>query len=165
MNIQEEIDELKAKIEVLEKELQVQNQPCAKRWRGCQKQEYWAINDKDGHILAFEEWGDEMDNYRYITGNYFKTEEEAEEYKENFITKQKLKDLALRLNKGVEFDWKDMSQGKYFIYYLYNQGLRYHCATRSHYVGQIYCLDENFLHIATQEIGEEALIKLIKSGI
>lgn len=148
MNIQEEINELKERLEVLEKELKQQNQPSPKRWRACQDQVYWAINDKDGAALVFEKCGDEVDNYHYISGNYFKTKEEAEEYKENFITKQKLTDLALRLNKGIEFDWKDMSQGKYFIYYLYNQGLRYHCATRSHYVGQIYCLDENFLYVA-----------------
>lgn len=165
MNIQEKINELKKWLEELEKEVQKQTQSQTKRWRACRNHIYWAIADKDGDTLVLDERGADIDDYHYNSGNYFKTEKEALDYRDNVLTKQKLKDLALRLNKGVEIDWQDMHQAKYFIYYLYNQGLRYHCATTSHYIGQIYCVDEAFLYTAKQEIGEEALIKLIKSGI
>ena len=164
MNIQEEIDELKAKIELLEKELQAQNQPCPKRWRGCQDQLYWAINDKDGAALVFEECGDEVDNYHYNSGNYFKTEGQALAYRDNVLIKQQLKDLALELNNGVDIDWEDDTQTKYFIH-LAPKNQLYLNSTNRRTLGEVYCLDSTFLETAKQELGEGNLIKLIKSGV
>lgn len=106
------------------------------------------------------------DDKRYLLGNYFKTRQEAEEYKENLLTKQRLKDLALRLNNGVKIDWNNDTQSKYTMSYreISNE---LHPVTwhENRYMGAVYCLDKHFFKIATQEIGEDKLIKLMKSGV
>lgn len=110
---------------------------------------------------AFQE-----DLFRFYSGNCFKTKQECEEYEENLLTKQALKDLALELNDGVELNWQDTNQTKYFIYYE-NQDCMLYSDYRSlsQSIGQVYCLNNNFISIAKDRIGEEKLIKLIKSGV
>lgn len=119
----------------------------------------------DGYIGSTH-WGiEDTDLFRFNTGNCFKTEQEAEEYAENLLTKQQLKDLALELNNGVEIDWHDFYQEKYRIFSVGNAYLESDYIGQNTDIGQVYCLDENFLGIAKERIGEEKLIKLIKSGI
>lgn len=157
--LQEELDKLNEKIN------KIFDETSYSRWRAT-KNTYYFIDD-EGHCLKDYDAAKEEDNFRYFIGNYFKTEQEAEEYRDNLITKQKLKDLALRLNKGVELNWADTSQFKYFIKLLReNKDF-----LDSDYIvtfvdlGQVYCLDKDFLNKAKQEIGEDKLIKLIKSGL
>lgn len=77
----------------------------------------------------------------------------------------KLKNIAERLNAGRKIDWENALPYKYFIYYIQskeNQSeekilLGYDFKFKRQ--GAIYCLDENFLEVAKQEIGEENLIK------
>ena len=120
----------------------------------------------NGRIYNTEWEGSEEDLFRFNTGNCFETEQEAEEYKENLLTKQQLKDLALELNNGVEIDWSDDEQLKFYIYFgRFQQVLDREYNVGCSELGQVYCLDENFLTIAKDRIGEEKLIKLIKSGV
>lgn len=107
-----------------------------------------------------------VSDWLYTIGNYFKTEQEAKEYKNNLITKQKLKDLALKLNDEIKIDWKNNNQRKYYIYYDHSiEKLKSMNIVNSQDLNQIYCLDEQFLHIAIKKIGKEKLIELIKSGV
>lgn len=164
----EQIDEPKQKIEELEKEV---NSP---EFEGIKKGVRWKPEcgvvyfylKHDGYIGSTH-WGiEDTDLFRFNTGNCFKTKQEVEEYKENLLTKQALKDLALELNNGVEIDWDYYYQLKYYIFY--NNGLKtlsidfdriHRCSSK------IYCVNSNFLDIAKDRIGEEKLIKLIKSGV
>ena len=71
-----------------------------------------------------------------------------------------------RLNKGEKIDWENTSQEKYFIYLdnEYNK-LGYAdniCGKWCQYQGTVYCLDQNFLDVAIQEIGEGRLIKYLR---
>lgn len=80
--------------------------------------------------------------------------------------KQQLRDIALRLNNGQEIDWKDNKQGKYCITLDFNKmNTLTYFNTSIKCVGEVYCLSEDFLDVAIQEIGEEKLIELIKSGV
>jgi hypothetical protein len=54
-------------------------------------------------------------NFHYNTGDYFKTAQEAEKSYNNIIITQKLKDIALRLNNGIDIDWTNDKN----IYELY----------------------------------------------
>ena len=72
-----------------------------------------------------------------------------------------LKDLALRLNEGEKIDWANSNQYKYNIYYEPG-GLATTDAYCYQDIGQIYCLDSNFLNIAKREISEENLKKIFK---
>lgn len=69
-----------------------------KRWRAEGGGKYWYLDDY-GVVLSNEEWGDDTDDFRYSIGNYFKTEAEAEAYKEYLIARQMLLDDA----KGGRF--------------------------------------------------------------
>lgn len=67
--------------------------PKNKRWRAEYNEKYWC-NDGNGGIYSSTEDGHKADSYRFLTGNYFKTEEDAEAYKEYLLAKQKLIDSA-----------------------------------------------------------------------
>lgn len=159
----QEIQELKERLQGLEKELQQQKQSQKKRWRPCRGKIYWAVSDKDGEALVYPEFGDDFDNYHYNSGNCFKTEWQALAYRDNVLIKQQLKDLALELNNGVAIDWRDDTQIKYYIY-LAPSGL-YIDSTNRQVVSQVCCLSNLFLSEALAKIGKENIIKLIKSGV
>lgn len=163
----EQIDELKQKIEELEKEV---NSP---EFEGIKKgvrqkpeygEKYYYLDDGGGINYAY--WSnDNIDLFRFNTGNCFNTKQEAEAYKENLLTKQALKDLALELNDWVEIDWKDDNQPKFYInYYSLSMELSQDFSKTIRGT-DIVCLNKNFIDIAKTRIGEEKLIKLIKSGV
>lgn len=154
--LQEELDKLNEQVESMEDKNEA-------RWRAKKGDKYSFVTDA-GDISRVLEVNDEADNFRYLTGNYFETKQEAEEYKENFIIKTELKDLALRLNNGKEI-WSDTEQIKYYIHFSYARNkLECNLQNGCPHLGEIYCLDDAFLKIAKKEIGEDKLIRLFKSG-
>ncbi|MBB1524491.1 hypothetical protein HG470_001805 [Candidatus Saccharibacteria bacterium] len=64
-----------------------------KRWRAEYAGRYWCTGGTGG-IYSSTEDGHKADNYRFCTGNYFKTEEDAEVYKKYLIARQILLDDA-----------------------------------------------------------------------
>ena len=138
------------------------------RWRAKDKENFWILDSFGDTVIRKEgiekHHGD--NDALYMIGNYFKTEDDAEECRERLIITQNLKDIALRLNNGVEIDWYDKDyQEKYCIYYRFLepyeeliQGTVYNVK----YVGGIYCLSDKFLETAIKEIGEKELIEYIK---
>ena len=64
-----------------------------KRWRAKKGYDYWLICN-DGSASRSRECRDNYDDYCFLTGNYFKTEEEAEVYKEYLLARQVLLDDA-----------------------------------------------------------------------
>ena len=96
--LQTEIDELKA------------NKPTEyKRWRAREGDEY-SFSSGAGYIGRSTEQADTVDDYRYSTGNYFKTEKEAEQHKAYLLALQTIKDDA----EGWIPDWRS---DKYHGYY------------------------------------------------
>ena len=132
----------------------------SKVWRAEINDTYFYINDV-GYVDVSHENNDSFDKYRFKTRNYFKTEEEAEEYQEIMTTYYDLMDLAEELNNGEKIDWHNEYQCKYSFYYKYDcdsfETLFAHSYKNS---GQIYCLDEDFLKKAIKKIGEDKLKKL-----
>lgn len=147
--------QIKKKIEELEK------QEIKVRWRAKEDENYYYFTSC-GEIYADCDGYCDTDNRRYELGDYFKTEEEAENVVEKFKIYTQLKDLALRLNKGVNVNWRDC-RNKYSISYDTSAGkMVSYWNTRLQEVGQIYCLDENFLEVAKEKVGEENLRKLFE---
>lgn len=170
MNI-EELEELSTKLEnelikfkkIIEdlKESQEEEQKHRnKRWRGKKNEDFYYIL-ADGSVDTQNEEHYHYDNKLYDIGNYFKTEEEAEKAVEKIKIYTKLKDLALRLNKGKRFDWSNVNQAKYFLYY-HNYRICQSANWAEHHLGGIYCLDKNFKDKAIKKIGEKNLKKLFK---
>lgn len=163
----EQIEELKQRIEQLEKEVKSDKLNTAAtnvRWQPLLGQTYFYL-DTFGNVESINWDFDDIDYYRFNIGNCFKTRQEGEDYKENLLTKQALKDLTLELNGGASINWNDNDQEK--IYLSYNNEtdkLGVNCT----YISQSYaicCLNIDFLSIAKDRIGEEKIIKLIKSGL
>ena len=65
----------------------------SKRWRANHGATYWCLYDYGGNDTDIER-DVAIDNYRYKTGNYFKTAKEAAAYKKYLIARQVLLDDA-----------------------------------------------------------------------
>ena len=130
------------------------------------KGEVYYFLDSAGYVSHTYWTGSEDDLFRFNVGNCFTTEKEANDFKENLLTKQLLKDLALELNKGKKIDWSNCNNNKYYIF-IHSIGNSLSTTYTNDYnsVGQIYCYDKMFLTIAIERMGKEKLIKLIESGV
>ena len=158
----EQLDKQAKEIQAKIDELKNGNCKCV-RWRAKEGEEYWTLDACVAIPYKNEEKYCLMDNSHYKLGNYFKTKEEAEKYNKHLIITQKLKDIALRLNNGVEIDWSEEDQDKYNIYYSHsddslNLGTQRNCKLFE----SIYCLSPKFLGVALDEIGSKELREYIK---
>lgn len=107
-------------------------------------------------------WYDTADDEAtYSTYNCFKTREEAEQEAEKILIRRQLEDIARRLNKGVRLNWDKNEQSKYYIE-LYGNNIITNFFYAHKAQGTVYCLDENFIDVAIQEIGEERLKKYLR---
>ena len=88
-----EIDGVKYSVTIHEKV----EEKTAKRWRAENGGEYWFLNTLS-EIICSEEDNQNSDNFRYASGNYFKTKEEAKRYLNYILTRQKVKDRIAELN-------------------------------------------------------------------
>lgn len=156
------LEELEKKYKELGEEIERLKSQSGERWRGEYMEDYYLIDDS-GEILCDDDEGTNIDDFRFNTRNYFKTEEEAEKVLNKTLIYNKLKDLALKLNNGTPVDWSNGSQQKFYIYYD-NQTNRLDYGFHSTYkdIGAIYSLDPEFLEVAIDEIGEEDLLKLFE---
>lgn len=158
--LKKQIRELQSKVAKIENESKEEKK--GKRWRAKMNDTYFYVNDF-GDVDSCHESNFDEDNYSYKTRNYFKTEEEAEEYQEIMNTYYDLMDLAEELNNGEKIDWNDFDQCKYLISYNNkNKKLEINNVLKIQDIGQIYCLYDNFLDKAIEKIGEEKLEKLFK---
>lgn len=151
--VQDMLEQAKELVKTLENKYNELSKPKNVRWRAEKDERYYFLLSNEGFIGHNFEDSRPYNNYQYNTGNYFKTKEEAEKYKNNLIITQKLKDIALRLNgKDVPY---------YFIYLNSYGELTTACQTTK-IVGAIYCTNHKFLETAIKEIGEKELIEYIK---
>ncbi len=163
-----ELEELKKELKELKKEFNelakiINKEVPSARWRASFDEIYYLICS-DGVINTTSERRDDIDKELYELGNYFQTEEEAEKVLEKIKVYIQLKDLALKLNNGEKIDWQDDCQNKYCIVCdtYWSKKLDYMYAKSTRDIGQIYCLDKDFLNKAIKEIGEENLKKLFE---
>ena len=156
-----DLKELRKKYEELGEEIKrLENLKKSKRWRAELNKSYFYISN-DGNIFFTEEKNHKLDNYRYKTRNYFKTSEEAERYLEKIEIYYELMDLAEELNGEEEIDWINNEQNKYYIYFnCCEQKLKQDANWLTIRLGQIYCLNSDFLKVALERIGADRLKKL-----
>ena len=158
----ENLEELKKKYEELGKEIERLENQSEVNWRAKLNEMYFYINEYGDIAYEFEN-DSEFDDNAYKTGNYFKTEEQAEKILDKVNIYVKLKRLAAKLNNGIKIDWNNKKQIKYYITFSNSDKdfyLVFACSDEE--FGQIYCLDKNFLKKAKQVIGEENLLKLFE---
>ena len=134
------------------------------RWKPKKSEAYFYIAS-DGAIE--QDWMTEefsTDEARYNFYNCFKTREQAENEAEKILVRRQLEDIARRLNKGNKIDWDNGKQFKYYICIdscdneiIWGREIQYISQ------GVVYCLDMDFCNVAIKEIGEERLIKYLRS--
>lgn len=156
MNKQEilnEIDKTKEHLANMEKMLE----ECGhERWKPEYDKSYWFINPMGQAEITCNTGS----TFHKLTAEYyncFQTREQAETEIEKILIRRQLEDIARRLNKGKNLDWNNSSQCKYYLYLWLGEELEQHIASVRLLQGVTYCLDENFLDVAIQEIGEERL--------
>jgi len=100
------------------------------------------------------------DNFRFSIGNYFKTEEEAEEYVEALIIAQSLRDLAEELDEleprrscryGICYDTQTNSLATVTFSSRYSPPSQ-----------EIRCNSQEFLERALRRMGKDNLMKIMK---
>ena len=77
-----------------------------KKWRAEKEGEYWYI-DTEGHLMSDRDTTHQFDNYRYLTGNYFQTGQEA-------ITYKKLQEAIGRVTHAI-IEANEGKSGNYAI--------------------------------------------------
>ncbi len=77
----------------------------AGRWRADLGGSYYTC-DNDGQVEHEYENDNKFDNFCFSTGNYFKTKEEAQEYKERILAEQEL--LELCDWDGTHTEWRHL---------------------------------------------------------
>ena len=102
-----------------------------KRWRAKYGKKYWYLCDY-GIAFSNTECGNDIDDFRYIVGNYSKTEKEAENYQEYLIARQVLLDDA----EGGKFS--DSYGAWYAIYSLIVKDYRTTYTFSCYFPGAIY---------------------------
>ena len=97
------------------------------------------------------------DYNKYKSYNCFETQEEAQKEANKILIRRKLEDIAKRLNGDKEIDWDNYIQNKFYIDFNKKQGLSVSKVLSWKSQGTVYCVYENFLDIAKEEIGEQEL--------
>ncbi len=152
--ILDEINKTKEHLANMEKMLEKGDE----MWKPEKGEMFYYLNSYN--IAISETWDASCsDAEHYNIYNCFKTREQAEQEAEKILIRRQLEDIAKRLNKGQKIDWNNFDQNKYFI--------SFNCATQSierdfynlknKVQGVVYCLSDDFVSVAIQEIGEERL--------
>lgn len=98
---QEEIEELRKRLDALEKGLKEEGN---ERWKPESNGFYYTIDACNNAVCPRYD-GDNLDNQRYEAFNMFQTQEEAEKIAKYQLIFRKLYDFAKRNNEGVKGSW------------------------------------------------------------
>ena len=112
-----------------------------------------------------DKWtNDSFDQQRFYLYNYFKTNEEAQREIDRRLIKAKLNEIANRLNGGQVIKWNSAIQRKYYLNLSTEGSLHLGFSIIDKMEGTTYCLSEDFLEVAVDEIGEQELFDYMKNN-
>ena len=162
MNKQEIIDEIKKTKEYLTNLENMLIECESERWKPVDGDIYYYISEACT-VIKSRTWAHCIVDEHYHCFNCFRTEEEAQAEAEKILVRRMLEDIARRLNKGEKPDWIKCYQKKYYLgYNQINSKITLECRTTIIAQGTVFCLDDKFLNVAIQEIGEDRLKKYLK---
>lgn len=171
MTIQEQIEKLKqdikntnalfnAQLAALEEQLKTENQKKSRAWKPKVDECYYCISN--GGVDYYRWTGDEYDEFVYITGDCFQTQEEAEWEEEHRIVKTELKHFIMENDPSpiTEEDWENEMVTKYYVVYDNVADVVRIYATGSYQLAdQVYASNMDTFYRAIAHIGEERLKK------
>ena len=164
MNKEEILSEIKkTKEHLANMEKMLKDCEC-ERWKPKPSQEYYYVDSGNYVRRVNFNTMNTYDRDRIKAYNCFQTREQAETEAEKILVRRMLEDIARRLNKGNKIDWNNSKQFKYYICIdscdneiIWSREIQYISQ------GVVYCLDMDFRNVAIKEIGEERLIKYLRS--
>lgn len=163
MNYEEQIKELKEQIAKLEAKMKESKETKVSRWKPENDNIYWHITT-GGNFRCWEWEDDDIDEFRYLTQNCFKTEEEAEEHKKEIEIYFKFKNYVEEYSGPL--DWTRDCQDKFSCYYnFYANMIDYDNVCGLKNQGTIYASSEQILRDAIDYIGGEEVAKRYLFGI
>ena len=153
------LDELEAKYEELGKEIEkLKNQKVEskKRWRA-EYSGYYFYAGSDGICYKEFDMLNDKNNFRYQTGNYFETKEQAERHQAKQILLQKYADFIDEINEEP-VDWRNQMQSKYIlIYNCYSLTIEYIGVSYNHIQGVLYTTNPKLVELVKQRFTDEEL--------
>lgn len=108
------------------------------KWRAGKQRTYWTINHNLGDVSWNQEIGGIKDDFRYLTGNYYKTEEEAEQALEVIKAKGRLSHAYYALVGDWKPDWHNNAEKWYLIYEGVSRQMRFVYAVNSNSLNPYY---------------------------
>ena len=141
-------------------------EPQSKRWEPDENEKYW-ISDGVGNIDSLIWDNDRYDNWHYLTGNCFKTKEEAEEYKKQIEYTARYKNYIEEHSEPL--NWGNNNHTKYFVCFRKNapsesepvNRLEIDCSYWCKIQGVIYASSKQIIEDAIKEIGEDNFKKYV----
>lgn len=137
--LEQQLASLKAEVEKKEKE--------NKRWRAKYDCTYWFVQS-NGIPNCTCEYRRDIDNFRYDTHNYFRTEDEARRYAKVLETERQLRRFADEHNG--EIGWSNNNSAKRYLSYNYS--------TQSICTRSVWTLKEpRVIYFSSKEIAKQAI--------
>lgn len=147
-------------VEITEEQVKEIKKPKGKRWRAEKRKTYFNIY-LDGTACIYTELGDATDKFLYSIGNYFRTKEEAEEYRKKLLYRQQYKDF-IGEDLVTKDDWKDDNILKYCASYDHDDNTVFiRCNTYIKSQGTIFSKSKEKIQEFIKKIGEENFKKYI----
>ena len=133
-------------------------EPQSKRWKPEHNKKYWLIEGESIHKSLW--FNDADDNWRYLIGNCFKTEEEAKEYKKQIEYTARYKNYIEEHSEPL--DWGDDEKRKYYAEIeTTSNRVGVDCLFSWRRQGTIYASSEKIIWDAINEIGEDNFKKYV----
>ena len=120
--------------------------------------------EANGTVYEDKWTNDSFDQQRFYLYNYFKTNEEAQREIDRRLIKAKLNEIANRLNGGQAIQWNSAIQRKYYLNLDTGVSLILSFSLINKMEGTTYCLSEDFLEVAVDEIGKQELFDYMKNN-
>lgn len=132
----------------------------SKRWRPEDNETFWYVG-YDGTVYN-SDFGFDYE-WLYLTGDCFKTQEEAEEYKKQIEYTARYKNYIEEHSEPL--DWGNDDQPKHFSFLeTYYNEIRINYALTYKRQGTIYASNEQIIIDAIKEIGEDNFKKYVLGG-
>lgn len=159
MSILDKISELEKQLDLLRDEVEKQRiayvialkndegEKENKRWRADESCLYWFVQNTGIPNCTYEYYRD-IDNFRYDTHNYFKSEEEARRYAKVLETERQLRRFTNEHNG--EIGWSNNNSAKRYLSYNYS--------TQSICTRSVWTLKEpRVIYFSSKEIAQQAI--------
>lgn len=130
-----------------------------KCWKPKYNEEVWYLCSDGSVVNGLFYAISKMDNWCCLTGNCFKTKEEAEEHKKQIEYTARYKNYIEEHSEPL--DWNSEEQKKYYVLWQLDYGITVDYTWVNKFQGVIYASSEQIIEDAIKEIGDDNFKKYV----